>query len=169
MFETLYRVGSFPASMMLIAYEWKGAISIKARSCVFPEADPNVSWKYRMMFTFHMKDAWKGFLDKVHVLWLMLYSDRELKEEVLLPHILWSERGTGVQSLIALFETKERIMLKILWCGLPHTEATSVPLLQVFRNVPDFVPLLNVSENSPCTLVQMTRAVLGLSSMVCHI
>lgn len=90
-------------------------------------------------FVFQVKDLRYRLFAKVHISRLVLYFCEELEKEVILPHIRSSKAGMTVQRLMGHVDTKEAVMVKIHWRGLPQIEDTLEPLLQAFRNVPDLV------------------------------
>ncbi len=57
-----------------------------------------------------------------------------LDTEAAFPHFLYSERGMPMAILTGLDETTDNIYVRVRWRGLPRSEDTLEPILEVYED-----------------------------------
>jgi len=77
-------------------------------------------------------------------------------------HVLQSETGMPVQRLLKLAKIDNDIKVLIRWKGLPQSEDSWEPILNVHEDVPQLLEKLLQRKNVPAELVEKAKSVLGL-------
>lgn len=78
-------------------------------------------------------------------------------------HVLMSETGMVFQLLMRILETKDGLMVIVLWFGLPESGNTMEALVQIYEDVPQEMLKLLRHKNVPADLVDNARRELHLS------
>lgn len=78
-------------------------------------------------------------------------------------HVLMSETGMVFQLLMRILETKDGLMVIVLWLGLPESGNTMEALVQIYEDVPQEMLKLLRHKNVPADLVDNARRELHLS------
>lgn len=78
-------------------------------------------------------------------------------------HVLMSETGMVFQLLMRILETKDGLMVIVLWLGLPESGNTMEALVQIYEDVPQEMLKLLRHKNVPADLVDKARRELHLS------
>lgn len=84
----------------------------------------------------------------VHRTCLKYYADDSLDTEAILSHVLASEMGMPVSSLLRLVEEDDQLFVLVRWKKLGDSEDTLEPLRRVFKDVPQLVIKLLLRKNT---------------------
>lgn len=115
-------------------------------------------------YVYCVKDLRDGINDYVHVSRLKFYHDSSLDKEAIMPHVLNSETETWmvIHRLLRLVENGSGIYVVVRWRGLPESEDTLEPLVNIYKDVPQLLLKLQLRKSTPQTLAQKARHELQL-------
>lgn len=109
-----------------------------------------------------IEDLRNGSVDEVHVTRLKFYHDASLDTDAIISHVTTSETGMILHCLQERVDTDKGIKVRIRWRGLPDSEDTLEPLLQVYEDVPQLLLNLLRLENTSTDLAAKARRELHL-------
>lgn len=113
-------------------------------------------------YVYQVEDLRDGTLEEAHISRLNFYHDPSLDTEAIMSHVITSETGMVVQGLLKLVDTDDGLKVQVRWRGLPDSEDTLEPLLQIYEDVPDLLMKLLRRKNAPWDLVERAQRELHL-------
>lgn len=93
-------------------------------------------------YVFLVENLQNGLLQEVNISRLRLNYDVSLDKEAIMSHVLRTETGIIVQSLMGLTKTEECIMVNVRWRRSFEYEDTLEPLVQIYEKEPQLLHIL---------------------------
>lgn len=103
--------------------------------------------KAQSEWIYEVEDLRNNLKECIHASRLRLYSDANLNQEAIMPHILYSETGMPVSRLMKLEKIGNKIMVHVRWKGLPASDDTLEPIAHVYHDVPQMLTKLLKRQN----------------------
>lgn len=113
-------------------------------------------------YIYQVEDLRDGTLEEAHISSLTSYQDPSLDTEAIMSHVITSETGMVVKRLLKLVDTDDGLKVQVRWRGLPDSEDTLEPLLQIYEDVPDLLMKLLRRKNAPSDLDERAQRELHL-------